>query len=204
MNAVAPIAGASGVRFVRVTILSTRTASNYMDLTEFAVFSDKATATPTPTPTASPTVTATATATASPTATATATPTATATAEPGPQPTPTALPAPAPTTTPAPTTARPKFTLGTSGKRAISVKATCPRACAVTASLTVDAKTARRLALGKSRTAGSLKRTLEAGTTTFTVKLGTRAHFSAGAAIKATLTVRSGSVVQRRRVTFRR
>jgi hypothetical protein len=82
------------------------------------------------------------------------------------------------------------------------VRARCPRACAVTATLTVDRATARKL--GTSRTAGTLKRTLKAGSTAFTVKLAAHAHWGKMSRIKATLTVRSGSVVERRRVTIRR
>jgi outer membrane biosynthesis protein TonB len=181
------------VRYVRVTIVSTLLpASKYMDLSEFGVYTDVPVATPTPTATP----------------TATATPIPTATAPPGPQPTPSALPAPAATPTPkaapTPTVTRPTFTLSASGKRAIRVKARCPRACAVSATLTVDAATARKLALGKSRSAGSLKRTLKAGTTTITIKLASRVKMTKVTRFKATLMVRSGSVVERRRVTISR
>ena len=111
---------------------------------------------------------------------------------------------PPPTLQPPPAATRSTFTLSASGKRAIRVKARCPRACAVSATLTVDATTARKLALGKSRSVGSLKRTFKAGSTTFTVKLGARVRLTKVTRFKATLTVRSGSVVERRRVTISR
>ena len=51
---------------------------------------------------------------------------------------------------------------------------------------------------------GTYKRTLKAGATTFTVRVSAKARFTKVTAFKATLTVRSGSVVERRRVTIRR
>jgi hypothetical protein len=74
----------------------------------------------------------------------------------------------------------------------------------VSPTLTVDASTARKLGLGKSRAAGSVKRSLKAGSTTFTVKVSARARLTKVTRFKATLEVRSGSVVQRRRVTISR
>jgi hypothetical protein len=161
MNVVSPTAGASGVRYVRVTIQSTLGGAAYMDMSEFGVYS----------------------------------------AGPAPTPTTPAVPTPAPSATPTPTP-RPSFTLSASGKRSIKFRVRCPRACVVRASLTVDAKTARKLRLGSSRTAGSLRRSLKAGSTTLTVRLVARAKPKAS--FRATLTVRSGSVVARRRVTIRR
>jgi hypothetical protein len=58
MNVVMPTAGTSGVGFVRVTINSTLAAGwDYMDMSEFGVYTDPpaVTPTPTPTPTATPT-----------------------------------------------------------------------------------------------------------------------------------------------------
>jgi extracellular elastinolytic metalloproteinase len=182
MNVVVPAAGASGVRYVRVTLLNTLGGSAYLDLSEFAVYTDPPLVTPAPT----------------------ATPTATA----KPSPAPTAVPAPTvvpprPPATPAPSpVAKPAFTLAASGKRSIRVSAHCAAACPVTATLTVDAATARKLHTG--RTLATVKRTLKAGWTAFTVKVPAKARFTKVTRIKATLTVRSGSVVERRRVTIRR
>jgi hypothetical protein len=174
-----------------------------MDMTEFAVYT-AATATPTATPTPSPTATPT------PVPTPTPTPTPTATAEPTPTalsstPTPTATATPAATATAAPDL-RPVFQLGASGKRSVRVRVRCPRACVVSAGLTVDARTASRLRLGSSRSAGSLRRSLKAGSATLTVTLGARARRGVAnvKSFRATLVVRSGSVVERRRVTISR
>ena len=120
-------------------------------------------------------------------------------------PVPTVQPAPVPTVTPIPTpsaVAKPSFKLATSGKRSIKVTARCAKACPVTATLTVDAATARKL--HTKRTLVTVKRTLKAGTTTFTVKVPAKARFTKVTRIKATLTVRSGTVTERRRVTIRR
>jgi hypothetical protein len=189
MNVVAPVAGTTGIRYVRVTILKTLTNdSSFMDMSEFAVYAKGVTPTPTPTPTptASPEPTATATATAQP-----ALPAATAT------------PAPMATATPS---VRPVFQLAASGKRSVRVKVHCPKACLVSAGLTVDARTAGRLRLGSSRSAGSLRRSLKAGSSTLTVTLGARARRGVAKvkSFQATLVVRSGSVVERRRVTISR
>jgi hypothetical protein len=182
MNVVAPTAGASGVKYVRVTINSTQTPGwDYMDLTEFGVYTDPPAVTPTPVPTV--------------------------TAEPTPTPTPlpTAQPAPVPTVTATPTPpkiVKPAFKLAASGKRSIRVSARCATACPVTATLTVNAATARKL--HTKRTLASVKRTLKAGATAFTVKVTRKARFTRVTRIKATLTVRSGTVVARRNVTIRR
>jgi hypothetical protein len=184
MNVVAPAAGKRGVKYVRVTINSTLTADwDYMDLSEFAVYADPPGVTPTPTPTPIETATPTETATPVPTV------------QPAPVPTVTRIPAP-------PAVAKPSFKLATSGKRSIKVTARCPKACPVTATLTVDAATARRL--HTKRTLVTVKRTLKAGTMTFTVKVPAKARFTKVTRIKATLTVRSGTVTERRRVTIRR
>jgi hypothetical protein len=88
----------------------------------------------------------------------------------------------------------------------VRVKVRCAKACVVSAGLTVDASTARRLRLGSSRSAGSLRRSLKPGSTTLTVKLGSRAGrgMARVKSFRATLVVRSGSVVERRRVTISR
>jgi hypothetical protein len=106
-----------------------------------------------------------------------------------------------PTPTPTPV-AKPVFKLAASGKRSIRVDARCAAACPVTATLTVDAATARKL--HASKTLASVKRTLKPGSTAFTVKVSAKARFTKVTRITATLTVRSGSVVERRRVTIRR
>jgi hypothetical protein len=189
-NVVSPMAGRSGVAQVRVTITGTLAAGAlYADLSEFGVYSEAPLPTPTPTPTASQTPLPTET----PAPTETPTPTPVATAPPAA----TAAPPPAATATPSP--AKPRFTLARSGRRSIRVTARCAVACPVTATLTVDAKTARKLRTGK-KTLATVKRTLKPGSTTFTVK----ARFTRVTRITATLTVRSGSVVARRRVTIRR
>jgi hypothetical protein len=186
MNVVAPSAGTTGVRRVRVTILSTLAPGYpYVDLAEFGVYADGPLPTPTPTASATPT--------AEPTDTPTPTPTATA------PPAATVAPTPVPTAVPTAPPAKPRFTLAASGKRSIKVTARCAVACPVSATLTVDAKTARKLHTRK-KTLATLKRTLKAGTTTFTLK----ARITRVTRITATLTVRSGSVVARRRVTIRR
>ena len=134
-------------------------------------------------------------------------PTPTATVEPPPVATATPLPS-TPTPTPIPTvTPQPRlaFTPSASGKRSIKVRATCPRACAVRAELKVDAKTAKRL--GASRTVGTYRKTLKAGTTTFTVNLSSKALRGLRSKVKsfkATLTVRSGAVVTTKKVTVKR
>jgi hypothetical protein len=168
-----------------VTILKTLTNDwSFMDMSEFAVYAEGVvpTPTPTPTPTASPEPTPTAQA---------ALPAATAT------------PAPMATATPS---VRPVFQLAASGKRSVRVKVRCPKACLVSAGLTVDARTAGRLGLGSSRSAGSLRRSLKAGSSTLTVRLGARARRGVAKvkSFHATLVVRSGSVIERRRVTISR
>jgi hypothetical protein len=183
MNVVTPTAGRSGVLYVRVTFDAP--GAGYVDLTELAVYTDPPSVPPepTPTPTASPEPPV-------PTATATATP---------------LPPAPVPTVTPAPTPpplAKPSFKLAASGKRSVRVTARCAKACRVTAKLTVSAATARKL--HSKRTLASVKRTLKAGSTRFTVKVTKKARFTRVRRVKATLTVRSGSVVTRRTVTIRR
>ena len=73
------------------------------------------------------------------------------------------------------------------------------------AELKVDARTAKRL--GSTRTVATLRKTLKAGTTTFTVNLSSKAKRGSaaqGPSFKATLTVRSGSVTTTKKVTVKR
>ena len=184
-------AQADGVKYVRVTILSTQGPSDFRDLSEFGVHSAPPPAvTPTPTPTPSPTATPIATASPDPTAV------------------PAAIPTAAPTATPAPIVtppAKPRFTLPSSGKRALKVRAVCAASCAVRAELKVDAKTAKRL--GSGRTVATYRKTLAAGTTSFTVSLSSkvrRALLRKVKSFKATLTVSSGTVTTTKKVTVKR
>ena len=55
-------------------------------------------------------------------------------------------------------------------------KVTCAADCKVTAKLTVDRPTAKRLGLGKVLTAGSLTTTVKAGKKTLTLKLKSKAR----------------------------
>ena len=197
MNVVLPTGGASNVRRVRVTMQSTQGGGPFMDMSEFAVYQVGSTPTPTPTPTPSPTVTP------APTAMPTATPTAT------PQVSPTVAPTPVPSVVPTPTPVpAPKLTLSASGKRSVSVRVTCATACVVRAGLTVDARTAKRLGLGRSRTAATLRRSLKPGSTTLKVTLSTKARTGLVRAklksFKATLKVSAASTEAQRRVTIRR
>ena len=79
---------------------------------------------------------------------------------------------PAPGPPPAPPAGRrprwraPSFTLPASAKRTVRFKVRCAVACRVTARLTVDRPTARRLGLGRKLTVVSLSRRAKAGTTT--------------------------------------
>ena len=188
MNPVVPTAGTAGVRYVRVTILSTLGGAPYMDLSEFGVYTEGGpVATPTPTPTV----------TVSPSPSPVATPVVTV--APAPTPVPTATPS-----------VRPVFTLSASGTRSVRVRVRCPRACKVTAALTVDAATARKLRLGKARTVGTSTARLKAGQTrSLTVRLNVKARrgfarAGVGKRFRATLKVKSGSVSAHRRVLIRR
>ena len=91
-----------------------------------------------------------------------------------------ATPTPTPTpggagASPAPALRAPSFTLPASGKRTVRFKVRCFAACRVTAKLTVDRPTARKLGLGRKLTAASLTRSAKAGTTTLTLKLSSKA-----------------------------
>jgi hypothetical protein len=90
-----------------------------------------------------------------------------------PVPTPSAQPTPVPTPIPI---APPSFSLPTTGKTTVPFKVTCAADCTVTAKLTVDRPTAKRLGLGKVLTAGSLTATVKAGKKTLTVKLKSKAR----------------------------
>jgi hypothetical protein len=78
----------------------------------------------------------------------------------------------------------------------------------VRAGLTVDARTAKRLGLGRSRTAGTMLRNLNAGSATITVSLSAKARRGLVRArlksFKATFKVSSASTEAQRRVTIRR
>jgi hypothetical protein len=75
----------------------------------------------------------------------------------------------------------------------------------VRAELKVDAKTAKRL--GSGRTVATYRKTLTAGTTSFTVNLSSkvkRALLRKVKSFKATLTVSSGTVRTTKKVTVKR
>jgi hypothetical protein len=69
----------------------------------------------------------------------------------------------------------PRFTLPSSGKRSVRFKVDCRADCRVTARLVVTRSVARRLGLGRSRTAGKVTRSVKAGTRTLTLKLNSKA-----------------------------
>ena len=193
-------AGPVVAKRVRVMLTSNH-GGGFRDLSEFAVYTTAAgdmteTVTPGPTPTPTPTPTATAT--------------ATATATPVPTVFPTVQPTPVPTVIPTPTPV-PKATLrlDASGKRAVKLRVTCPARCSLDAKLTVDAATAKKLGLRGSRTVGTVRRTLAAGSSTsITVSLTSRAKQrltkSKLKSFKATLTAKAGGVEARRRVTVKK
>jgi hypothetical protein len=194
MKRVTPTAGQTNVRFVRLTLLAPQNvASPVVDFTEFAVYSTTAipggtvTGPVVPTPTAIPT--------ASPT------PEPTVVAPPGP-----VDPTPGPTVVP-----RPSLTLPSSGRRSARFSVDCRAACRVIARLEVNASTARRLGLGRSRVAGTLTRNASTGRTTLTLKLNSKATRAMRKlrSFRATLRVSvaySGAapVAQSRSVTVRR
>ncbi len=86
-----------------------------------------------------------------------------------------ALVGPGPPVTPPPRRATPpSITPSSSGRRGVAVRVRCDSRCNVAATLTVDARTARRL--GTGRRVGSVSRTLaRAGPATVTVRLSARA-----------------------------
>ena len=99
--------------------------------------------------------------------------------------------------------------LDASGKRAVKLRVTCPARCSLDAKLTVDAATAKKLRLRGSRTVGTVRRTLAAGSsTTITVSLTSKAKQaltkSKLKSFKATLTAKAGGVEARRRVTVKK
>jgi extracellular elastinolytic metalloproteinase len=88
---------------------------------------------------------------------------------------------PAPTVTPPPPPAVPRFSIRRTGRRVATFTVTCHAACAVTGTLTIDKKTAKRLHLGSTRTIGTLKaRLAKAGKKTLTVHLTRRAAKALG------------------------
>ena len=142
-------APAASIRYVRVTLLENHPGGQFRDLSEFSVYGRPSTGQPPPPPTDTPTAT--------------------------PTPAPTASPRPVPTATPSPSPAAPSFVLPASGKRTARLKVSCAAPCRLTAALTVDRATARRLGLGRKLTAATLTRNLKAGTTTITLKLSSAA-----------------------------
>ena len=108
---------------------------------------------------------------------------------PAPTPDPPAPPVEIPATPPPPAVqplARPTFSLPSSGKRSVRFKLTCAADCRVTAKLVVSAAVAKRLGLGRSRTVGTLTRSVKRGTTTLTLKLSSKVRRRA---FRATLRV---------------
>ena len=105
--------------------------------------------------------------------------------------------------TPAPPAAprAPSFTLPASGKRTVRFKVRCAVACRVSARLTVDRPTARRLGLGRKLTVVSLSRRAKAGTTTYTLRLPSKARKlrSFRARLKVTATYAGAKAVSRSR-----
>ncbi len=149
----APVAGATNVRCVRLTLDASRggAGTHYRDFSELGVYSTTMPAQPddpAPTPIVSPTPTPTPSATVSPT------------------------PVPSATPTPAPV-AKITFKLPSSGsKGAAAVAFICPAQCTGTATLTADKATAKKLkltTLGKAAKAGK-------GSLKFTVKLSSEAR----------------------------
>ncbi|HEY6891418.1 MAG TPA: M36 family metallopeptidase [Solirubrobacter sp.] len=90
------------------------------------------------------------------------------------QPPPTPTPTPVPT--PTPTVAPPAFSFPAHGRTTVKFKVTCAAICDVTAKLTVDRPTAKKLGLGRNLTAGTLTATgVKAGKTNLTLKLKAKA-----------------------------
>ncbi len=132
---VAAPGAAAGVRHVRVSLLSSQGAGDFLDLSEFVVHG---------------------------------------------------APVPAQVQPPIPRRRRrparavplapPSFSLPASGKTTVKFKVTCAADCRVTAKLTVDRPTAKRLRLGRVLTAGSLTASVKAGKKTLTLKLKSKAR----------------------------
>jgi hypothetical protein len=117
----------------------------------------------------------------------------------GPQPAPTPQPTVTPTPTPfhatPPPHPQPSFVLTSSGRRALRFTVLCHLQCSVTGTLSVDARTARKLKLGKRRVVGKLSARVT-GEKTFTVRLNSAAARALRRArtvksFRATLTVRA-------------
>jgi len=89
------------------------------------------------------------------------------------QPTPTPTPTPSPTPDPS---QPPGFVFPQRGKTTVKFKVVCGQPCDVTAELTVDRPTAKKLGLGKKLVAGTLTQTgIPAGRTELTLKLKSKA-----------------------------
>jgi hypothetical protein len=72
--------------------------------------------------------------------------------------------------------APPAFSFPSHGRTTVKFKVTCAAVCDVTAKLTVDRPTAKKLGLGRNLTAGSLtQRGVKAGKTELTLKLKSKA-----------------------------
>ncbi len=102
--------------------------------------------------------------------------------------------------------ARPMFSLPASGKRSVRFKVTCAADCRVTAKLVVSAAVAKRLGLGRSRTAGTLTRSIKRGSVTLTLRLNSKVRRRA---FRATLRVsaaypRTAAVRRSRSLAIRR
>ena len=92
------------------------------------------------------------------------------------QPPPPPPPPPSPSPSPTPTVSAPTFSFPSHGRTTVKFKVTCAAVCDVTAKLTVDRPTAKKLGLGKKLTAGSLtKRHVKEGKTELTLKLVSKA-----------------------------
>jgi hypothetical protein len=72
--------------------------------------------------------------------------------------------------------APPSFSLPARGRTTVKFKVTCAQPCDVTANLTVDRPTAKALGLGKVLIAGSLTTHVDAGRTSLTLKLKSKAR----------------------------
>jgi hypothetical protein len=91
------------------------------------------------------------------------------------QPTPTPTPTPTPSPTPDPSEP-PGFVFPQRGKTTVKFKVVCGQPCNVTAELTVDRPTAKKLGLGKKLVAGTLTQTgIPAGRTELTLRLKSKA-----------------------------
>jgi hypothetical protein len=91
------------------------------------------------------------------------------------QPAPTPTPTPTPSPTPDPSQP-PGFVFPLRGKTTVKFKVICGQVCSVTADLTVDRPTAKKLGLGKKLVAGTVTQTgVPAGRTEITLRLKSKA-----------------------------